>query len=330
MIKIQNLSRKFGTIRAVDNISFEIQDKEILGFLGPNGAGKTTTLRMLVGYLQPSSGSIELDGNSIFANPLEVSRQIGYLPEQNPLYDDMTVVEALGYLAALRGLKESFFKERRDFVVQNCGLKDVLHQRIGTLSKGFRQRTGLAQAMLHDPRILILDEPTSGLDPNQILEIRDLIRTLGQEKMVILSSHIMQEVQALCDRVVIINKGRIIVDDRKENLANYLENSAQLLVEVEGDAIDFSEYAASHPELELVAEQVDSRHCKLSLVLSAQADPRAELARYISSRGWLVLEMHAKKQSLEEIFHQLTENHAPEQDFEEVEITANAETEEQA
>ncbi|PKN72398.1 MAG: ABC transporter ATP-binding protein [Candidatus Cloacimonetes bacterium HGW-Cloacimonetes-3] len=306
MININNLSRSFGTLKAVDKISFSIKDSEILGFLGPNGAGKTTTLRMLVGYLQPSSGSIELDGKSIFADPIATSRQIGYLPEQNPLYDDMTVSEALAYLASLRGMKEALFRERREFVVQNCGLADVLHQRIGTLSKGYRQRTGFAQAILHDPRILILDEPTSGLDPNQIMEIRDLIRTLGKEKMVILSSHIMQEVQALCDRVVIINKGRIIVDDLKDNLGNYMDKSAMLYLEVEGEGIDFSEFIVKHPQMEIAVNATDDTHCKLSLNLPADSDVRQELARFVNEKGWLILEMRTEKQSLEQIFHQLT------------------------
>ena len=306
MISIKNLSRSFGAIKAVDDISFNIQDKEILGFLGPNGAGKTTTLRMLVGYLQPSSGSIELDGKSIFADAIASSRQIGYLPEQNPLYEDMTVAEALAYLADLRGLKKTYFQERRDFVVQNCGLAEVLHQRIGTLSKGYRQRAGFAQAILHDPRILILDEPTSGLDPNQIMEIRDLIRSLGKEKMVILSSHIMQEVQALCDRVIIINKGKIIVDDQKENLGNYLDKSAMLYLEVEGEGIDFTDFVLSHPELEISSETLDAKHSRLSLSIPAESELRQELARFVNEKGWLVLEMRTEKQSLEQIFHELT------------------------
>ncbi|HQM03942.1 MAG TPA: ATP-binding cassette domain-containing protein, partial [Candidatus Cloacimonas sp.] len=251
MIKIDKLSRNFGEIKAVDEISFCIQDKEIVGFLGPNGAGKTTTLRMIVGYLQPGSGNIEIDGESIFTDPLKASRQIGYLPEQNPLYEEMTVVELLAYFAALRKLKRDYFRERLNFVVKKCGLKEVLNQRIGTLSKGYRQRTGLAQAILHDPKILILDEPTSGLDPNQIIEIRELIRELGKEKMVLLSSHIMQEVQALCDRVVIINKGKIIVDDTIENLPHYLNRSTMLILEVQGENIDFSDFTTKYPFVEL-------------------------------------------------------------------------------
>jgi len=265
MIKIDKLSRNFGDIKAVDEISFCIQDKEIVGFLGPNGAGKTTTLRMIVGYLQPASGNIEIDGESIFTDPLKAGRQIGYLPEQNPLYDEMTVVELLAYFAALRKLKRDYFRERLNFVVKNCGLKEVLNQRIGTLSKGYRQRTGLAQAILHDPKILILDEPTSGLDPNQIIEIRELIRELGKEKMVLLSSHIMQEVQALCDRVVIINKGKIIVDDTIENLPHYLNRSTMLILEVQGENIDFSDFTTKYPFVELKILFRDKTSCKISV-----------------------------------------------------------------
>ena len=265
MIKIDKLSRNFGEIKAVDEISFCIQDKEIVGFLGPNGAGKTTTLRMIVGYLQPGSGNIEIDGESIFTDPLKASRQIGYLPEQNPLYEEMTVVELLAYFAALRKLKRDYFRERLNFVVKKCGLKEVLNQRIGTLSKGYRQRTGLAQAILHDPKILILDEPTSGLDPNQIIEIRELIRELGKEKMVLLSSHIMQEVQALCDRVVIINKGKIIVDDTIENLPHYLNRSTMLILEVQGENIDFSDFTTKYPFVELKILFRDETSCKISV-----------------------------------------------------------------
>jgi len=253
------------SFKAVDEISFCIQDKEIVGFLGPNGAGKTTTLRMIVGYLQPGSGNIEIDGESIFTDPLKASRQIGYLPEQNPLYEEMTVVELLAYFAALRKLKRDYFRERLNFVVKNCGLKEVLNQRIGTLSKGYRQRTGLAQAILHDPKILLLDEPTSGLDPNQIIEIRELIRELGKEKMVLLSSHIMQEVQALCDRVVIINKGKIIVDDTIENLPHYLNRSTMLILEVQGENIDFSDFTTKYPFVELKILFRDKTSCKISV-----------------------------------------------------------------
>ncbi|GAB1366773.1 gliding motility-associated ABC transporter ATP-binding subunit GldA [Candidatus Cloacimonadaceae bacterium] len=305
MIKIENLSRHFGQLRAVDGISFCLQDREILGFLGPNGAGKTTTLRMLVGYLQPSSGSISLDGESIFADPLKTSRQIGYLPEHNPLYEEMNVDEALEYFAELRKMPKDKFTERRDYVVQNCGLTDVLPQKIGTLSKGYRQRTGLALAILHDPRILILDEPTSGLDPNQILEIRDLIRKLGKEKMVILSSHIMQEVQALCDRVVIINKGKIIVDDLIGNLPRYLNKGISLRLVLKGEEVDFSDFRAEHPDLDLQLNQEGELY-DLTINSQDEQDIRLELAAFINKHNWLTLEMHTQQQSLEDIFHELT------------------------
>ena len=339
MIKIDKLSRNFGDIKAVDEISFCIQDKEIVGFLGPNGAGKTTTLRMIVGYLQPGSGNIEIDGESIFTDPLKASRQIGYLPEQNPLYEEMTVVELLAYFAALRKLKRDYFRERLNFVVKNCGLKEVLNQRIGTLSKGYRQRTGLAQAILHDPKILILDEPTSGLDPNQIIEIRELIRELGKEKMVLLSSHIMQEVQALCDRVVIINKGKIIVDDTIENLPHYLNRSTMLILEVQGENIDFSDFTTKYPFVELKILFRDKTSCKISVdetsgrLMSSSTteqnshkigvdetsgfDLRKEISSFIRDKGWLILEFSTSKMSLESIFHELTIENFYEQEIEE-------------
>jgi len=339
MIKIDKLSRNFGEIKAVDEISFCIQDKEIVGFLGPNGAGKTTTLRMIVGYLQPGSGNIEIDGESIFTDPLKASRQIGYLPEQNPLYEEMTVVELLAYFAALRKLKRDYFRERLNFVVKNCGLKEVLNQRIGTLSKGYRQRTGLAQAILHDPKILILDEPTSGLDPNQIIEIRELIRELGKEKMVLLSSHIMQEVQALCDRVVIINKGKIIVDDTIENLPHYLNRSTMLILEVQGENIDFSDFTTKYPFVELKILFRDETSCKIGVdetsgrLMSSSTteqnshkigvdetsgfDLRKEISSFIRDKGWLILEFSTSKMSLESIFHELTIENFYEQEIEE-------------
>lgn len=306
MIEIKNLSRFFGNLKAVDDISFTIDAGSITGFLGPNGAGKTTTMRMMVGFLQPSKGGIELDGVSIFDDPIHTSGKIGYLPEHNPLYDDMIVVEALRYIGDLRGLKGDRFTQRQDFVLQNCGLKEVRNQKIGTLSKGYRQRVGLAQAILHDPDILILDEPTSGLDPNQIMEIRELIRSLGREKTVILSSHIMQEVQALCDRVLIINKGKIIVDDEITRLSSYLSDFTLLNVEVEGEAVDFSVFLEEHPELEMINWEAEAQTGKLTLKIPAESDARQQLARYIADHSWLVLNMSTEHKSLEEIFHNLT------------------------
>ncbi len=306
MIEIKELSRSFGAIRAVDKISFRVETGEIVGFLGPNGAGKTTTLRMLVGYLQPGGGSIELDGQSIFQAPLAASARIGYLAEHNPLYDEMSVMEFLRYVGSLRKMKKGELHHRLDYVIDNCGLEPVLNQSIKTLSKGFRQRTGLAQAILHDPEVLILDEPTSGLDPNQILEIRELIRELGASKTVILSSHIMQEVQALCDRVIIINKGRIVVDDSIGNLDSYIQGYNSVVLEVEASEPDFSPLLASLTDVELDSVEQRGEVCKLRFLCPPERNISRELSAYAVAQGWPIVSVFTQKQSLEEIFHELT------------------------
>lgn len=306
MIEIKNLNRSFGSLRAVNDISFCINSGSITGFLGPNGAGKTTTLRMMVGYLQPDSGTISIDGISIFENPILTSAKIGYLPEHNPLYEDMLVMEILKYVADLRNMPTRTFTERQNFVVSNCGLKQVLTQRIGTLSKGYKQRVGLATAMLHDPEILILDEPTSGLDPNQIIEIRELIRTLGKEKTVILSSHIMQEVQALCDRVIIINKGQIVVDDEIGSLNSYLDDYSVLYLELDGNNIDMSEFISLYPDVEQLSYSNNDSHCQFQFRISQNKDIVPDLSRFVREKGWLIISLYTKERSLEEIFHNLT------------------------
>lgn len=306
MIEIKNLSRHFDAIKAVDNISFNIGSGEIIGFLGPNGAGKTTTMRMMVGYLQPHSGSIELDGKSIYADPVATSAKIGYLAEHNPLYEDMLVGEFLEYMGDLRRMNKALFRERLGFVVQKCGLAGVFAQRIGTLSKGYRQRVGLAQAILHDPSVLILDEPTSGLDPNQILEIRDLIRELGTEKTVLLSSHIMQEVQALCDRVIIINKGTIVVDDRKENLGTYMGSERVMVLEIEATEPDISTWISAHPEANLKDISTSGNTTTIRISIPSETDLRKDLSQYAVEQGWQILSIYLENQSLESIFHVLT------------------------
>lgn len=324
MIEIKNLSRQFGAIKAVDNISFTINSGEIVGFLGPNGAGKTTTMRMMVGYLQPNSGSIDLDGKSIFADPVTTSARIGYLAEHNPLYDEMLVGEFLEYMGDLRRMSKARFRERLGYVVHKCGLSAVFAQRIGTLSKGYRQRVGLAQALLHDPSVLILDEPTSGLDPNQILEIRDLIRELGAEKTVLLSSHIMQEVQALCDRVIIINKGSIVVDDRKENLGTYMGNEMIMVLEIEASQPDLGVWLHAHPEATLREMSDKGENSIIKIAMPSEADLRKDLSQFAIEQGWQILSMYLENQSLESIFHVLTSddptviNQEPELPFEEV------------
>ena len=308
MIEIQNLSRRFGNIRAVDDISFEIAPGEIIGFLGPNGAGKTTTMRMMVGYLQPSGGSIRIDGISIFDDPIGTSRKIGYLPENNPLYDELTVYEFLDYIAALREIRGELFQQRLQFVTENCGLQEVLHQKIGTLSKGYRQRTGLAQAILHDPQVLILDEPTSGLDPNQIIDIRELIRNLGKEKTLILSSHIMQEVTALCDRIIIISNGRLVANDSQENLVNSVSKTQLITLELEAQQPDLSPLTQDHPDIRLLEQVQDGTICRLTIEGDAEQDLRRILAQFAQSQGWLVVGINSQKQTLEDIFVNLTKS----------------------
>lgn len=306
MIEVDHLTRRFDLITAVDDIAFSIREGEIVGFLGPNGAGKTTTLRMLVGYLQPSAGTIRIMEKDINSDPIGIARNIGYLPEQSPLYDDMTVYDYLKFIAEIRHLDSETFEQRLDYTIEKCGLREVIGQQIQTLSKGYRQRTGLAQAILHDPKVLILDEPTSGLDPNQILEIRELIRELGKAKTVILSSHIMQEVQAVCDRVIIINKGRIIADELKENLGKQLETETLLTLELEADEPDFSTWLAAHPGVKLTAQIQKEKHWHLEFTSSGDADLQRDLSQYITSKQWLILGMYKQQHSLEEIFHLLT------------------------
>ena len=211
-IIVTNLTKSYGSVKAVDDISFEVHHGEIVGFLGPNGAGKTTTMRMLTSFLSPTSGSVSIEGKDIKEFSLETRKLIGYLPEQNPLYHDMNVMDYLEFTARLQGVPKTNTAKKVREMIGVCGLSTVKHMDIGQLSKGYRQRVGLAQAMIHDPKILIMDEPTSGLDPNQIVEIRNLIRQLGREKTVILSTHILPEVQATCNRVLIISHGKIVAD----------------------------------------------------------------------------------------------------------------------
>ncbi|MCB0751429.1 MAG: ATP-binding cassette domain-containing protein, partial [Ignavibacteriae bacterium] len=217
-VSVTNLTKKYQTQRAVDNISFEVKTGEVLGFLGPNGAGKTTTMKIITGFMAPSDGDAKVNGVSVLENPEQVKRSIGYLPASNPLYQDMPVLEYLHFIAELQNVPKNKIQDRIAQMVKVCGLNVEKHKKISELSKGYKQRVGLAQAMIHDPEILILDEPTTGLDPNQIVEIRNLIREIGREKTVILSTHILPEVEATCDRILIINDGKIVADGTSESL----------------------------------------------------------------------------------------------------------------
>jgi ABC-2 type transport system ATP-binding protein len=237
-IAVRNLTKLYGTEKAVNDISFDVKTGEILGFLGPNGAGKTTTMKIITCYMPPTSGMIEVEGLDIAEHSFEVRKKIGYLPEMNPLYLDMNVVEYLEYSARLHGLKDAMLRSRLKEMIDVCGIADERHKDIGELSKGFRQRVGLAQAMIHDPEVLILDEPTSGLDPNQIVEIRNLIRQLGRAKTVVLSTHILSEVQATCDRVIIINEGTIVADGTLEQLQQDFRGSEKISLELKAITTD--------------------------------------------------------------------------------------------
>ncbi|MGB2866901.1 MAG: ATP-binding cassette domain-containing protein [Bacteroidota bacterium] len=310
-IAVRNLTKYYGQEKAVDNISFDVKTGEILGFLGPNGAGKTTTMKIITCYLPASSGTVEVDGFKTAERSLEVRRKIGYLPELNPLYLDMNVVEYLEYSARLHGLKNAVLKSRLKEMIDLCGLTNVRHKDIGELSKGFRQRVGLAQAMVHDPEVLILDEPTSGLDPNQIVEIRNLIRQLGRAKTVILSTHILSEVQATCDRVIIINEGTIVADGTPEQLQQDFRGAEVVALELKANVTNAM--TDIFPKIQSIAKiqsveyggQEGAIH-KFRVHTEKGNDVREELFRKAVNEGWTLLEMSRSVTSLEEVFHKLT------------------------
>ncbi len=310
-IAVRNLTKFYGQEKAVDDISFDVNTGEILGFLGPNGAGKTTTMKIITCYLPPSGGTVEVDGLSIAQESLAVRRKIGYLPELNPLYLDMNVLEYLEYAAQLHGLGLPAIRSRMREMVEVCGLGEVRHKDIGELSKGYRQRVGLAQAMIHDPEVLILDEPTSGLDPNQIVEIRNLIRQLGRAKTVILSTHILSEVQATCDRVVIIHEGKIAADGTLAQLQQNFHGSETIALELK--AAVANAMTDLYPRLKAVPQVEaleyggsDGAAHRFTLHAARGSDIREALFRQAMAEGWVLLEMSRRTTSLEEVFHRLT------------------------
>lgn len=296
---VKNLVKVFGEQRAVDDISFQAKKGEVLGFLGPNGAGKTTTMRMLTCFIPPSAGEAEVCGYEVTESPMEVRKLIGYLPEHNPLYKDMYVREYLNFVAHLHKLDNR--SARVNEMVELTGLEREQKKKIGQLSKGYRQRVGLAQAMIHGPEVLILDEPTSGLDPNQLVEIRQLIKRIGQEKTVIFSTHIMQEVQALCDRVVIINQGRMVADNTIEVLRREVSTASLVTVEfskpIEKTAL---QTIAGVKEVHQLGPQ------RFQLSASVDTDLRTSLFQFASEQKNPLLELHRDLESMEAIFQQLT------------------------
>jgi len=308
MIQVENLTKYFHNFCAVDAISFDIQTGEILGLLGPNGAGKTTTLRMLTGFLQPTAGSIRVKDYSIDEHPLEIKRILGYLPESAPLYHDMLVYDYLNYVADIREIDKRRKLDRVRQLGDLCGINTVMHQPIGELSKGYKQRVGLAHAMMNDPEILILDEPTSGLDPNQIVEIRQIIKRIGKEKTIILSTHILSEAEATCDRVVIINKGKIVADDSTENLKESAGDKKYIQLSLQ--KADFKSVDTAFAAIEGITgvTRIDETDHQLDVRIDCRsaADPRVDIYQKIKQTDWVVLEFHQKTQTLETIFRELT------------------------
>lgn len=307
-IVVKNLTKKYGLQKALDDISFEVNTGEILGFLGPNGAGKTTTMKAIVSFISPNSGSIEVGGISVLENANEVKRYIGYLPENNPLYEDMPVLDYLRFVAELHDIPEARIKSRILEMVRTCGLEAEKHKKIGELSKGYRQRVGLAQALIHDPQILILDEPTSGLDPNQIVEIRELIRNIGKEKTVILSSHILAEVEATCDRIMIISKGRIVADGSPDQLRKQATGREILKLTIEdGNENEIFEALQKLPCTELV-DFPSREHHSFEVQSKVGTSSRRDVFELCKSRGWILTEMTPMETKLEDVFRELTLN----------------------
>lgn len=308
MIEINNLTKVYGEQAAIDDISFSVERGEIVGFLGPNGAGKTTTMKIITCYMPPTSGGVNVGGMPVQEHSLEVRRMIGYLPELNPLYSDMNVVDFLRYIANLRDIPSEKTRSRVYNVVDTCGLEDVLHKDIGQLSKGYRQRVGLAQAMIHDPEILILDEPTIGLDPNQVVDIRNLIKRLGKEKTVILSTHILSEVQATCNRAVIINHGKIVADSTLAELQQGLETQQIINLELLGETENVVEHLKEIESVvevrEVFPDNTDSKHFRVTTV--ADSDPRKDIFNAAVEKGWIIVGLTRETRSLEEVFHKLT------------------------
>ena len=308
-ISVSNLTKKYGSQRAVDNISFEVQTGEVLGFLGPNGAGKTTTMKIITCFMAPSDGDVKVGDYSILEHPEEVKKNIGYLPENNPLYEDMPVLEYLEYVAELQGVAKEKIQDRIAEMVVLTGLNVEKHKKIGELSKGYKQRVGLAQAMIHDPEILVLDEPTSGLDPNQIIEIRKLIRELGRSKTVILSTHILSEVEATCDRILIINDGKIVADGTADVLKQQAEGKELLRIQI-SDAPSMDDAIASLMEIEKVIMVDPIKDLENGLMINCKdsSETRREVFNLCVSKNWILTQMTPIETKLEDIFRELTTN----------------------
>ena len=308
-VTVSNLTKKYQTQRAVDNISFEVKTGEVLGFLGPNGAGKTTTMKIITGYMAPSEGDAKVNGISVLEEPEKVKKMIGYLPESNPLYHDMPVLEYLEFIAEHQNVPKEKIKDRIAQMVKICGLNVEKHKKIGELSKGYKQRVGLAQALIHDPEILILDEPTTGLDPNQIVEIRNLIREIGREKTVILSTHILPEVEATCDRILIINDGKIVADGTSESLRKQAQGQEILKVGI-SEANDKNTVIKEMQNLSTVAMVDPLNESDFTFYVNSKKEvsSKKEIFEMCVKNKWVLSELTPIETKLEDIFRDLTTN----------------------
>jgi len=323
MIQVQNLTKAFGPRVAISDVTFDVQKGEILGFLGPNGAGKTTTMRILTGYMPPTSGTATVAGYDVFEQSLDARKHIGYLPENVPLYPEMSVWSYLSFMAELRGVKDR--NDHIEHVMEAVQITDRADQLIGKLSKGYRQRVGLAQALVHDPDVLVLDEPTVGLDPKQIIEVRDLIKGLAGERTVILSTHILPEVNQICSRVLIINRGKIVAEDTPEHLISSLQGKERVHLQVRNPS-DSAEQMLAKIESVQNVQRLDGGVFEVECALGA--DRREEIARLIVNQGWGLLELRPVRLSLEDIFLQLTTTDTEEMSEDEDEIEEGDEGEE--
>ena len=312
MIEVQQLTKRYGPFTAVDGVSFNVGKGEILGFLGPNGAGKTTTMRILTGYMPPTDGKARVAGYDLQDEPVEAKKRIGYLPETPPLYPDMTVREYLRFVARIKGVPAGEQAARVASVMTRTHVADMAHRHCGKLSKGYKQRVGLAQALIHNPDVLILDEPTAGLDPKQIIETRDLIRSLAGDHTIVLSTHILPEVAQTCQRVVIINKGKVVAEDSPENLTARLQGAASVYVEVDAQGADAQSVLAAIPGVTGVS--VSTRHgAQVGYEVQSEKglDVRRSVAAAVVTAGYGLVELRPMRMSLEEIFLQLTTTDTP-------------------
>ncbi len=305
MIALQNVSKSFGPTVAVADASFTVDRGEVVGFLGPNAAGKSTTMRLITNYLEPDSGSVLIDGTDIREDPVAAKERMGYLPENNPLYPDMLVAEYMSFVCELRSVTGSGPGSPLDDAVQATGISEVFYRPVGELSKGYRQRLGLAAAILHRPDYLILDEPTEGLDPNQRQEIRRLIRDVGKERTVILSTHVLPEVEETCRRIVVIHEGKIVADGSTEELIARARGMHKVVVEIEGEDAEGAFSDLSGVQEVSAPESTDGR-ARFTLTVMSGADPRPEIFELAKSKGWVLWELHEESASLEDLFTELT------------------------